>query len=627
MSFGKSGERQSAKVRIPHFPLFCVIVGLCALLSVLADGQLEPMAGAGGVIRDAERRALARPKPVKKDKSVPDVKQDSANVPSPIQKDVESKIVGPISNVRVFGSTAFAEKEGISGLMLDGLGSDGDKTVGEILKALQKVRARLLDRGFYLVRLTLARSGTYDKDRKTLSILVDEGRFGKVNVKFDGKEDGTWFSNSQIARRFKDVVEGETFDYRRVRSALFEANSHPDLVIDTSIDVRKPIEGEGNDRRVARYADLNLDVHESMPFHLLWSIDNYGLKDVNEWQTSLTAQYLNLTKHDDVLTFSPAMSFGAELFSCAASYMLPHEYWLGGNTTLYGGWSRVDVDDIIPSLDLEGTGYFLGLQHSENLYNTDRHQLSLSAGLLWRYIEDQYTVSHRSLNERGAHILPLSLALSYTGKKPDVLGGRNFATLQGVYNVMNAGDDLEQMWNGADENYWIFRWQLARLQPIFGSADATTEQTLHNWQLFVKVEGQYTDETLIPTEKLMLGGHNCLRGYRTRGYVGDYGVYGTFELRTPLLVDSFASLFGDRKDKVAFDRVQFLSFCDWGVARYNDLPSGYDDNEFLLSAGVGMRLAITKYSQLRCDVAFPCVDGNNKDDRDMEVYLAVQFQF
>ncbi len=626
MSSDRLRTRKSAKVEVPQFLVFCAAIGVCGLLTALAEGRLEPMAGTGGVIRDAERRALKPLEPVTAAKPPPDVKPERT-APAVKRKDVEDKVVGPVENVRICGSTEFAARQDVAGLMLAELGTGGDKTVGDILKAIEKVRSKLLERGFYLVRIMLAKSGTYDKDTKTLSLLVDEGRFGKVNIAFEGREDGTWFSARQIAGRFRDILEGETFDYGRLRSALFEANSHPDLVIDTSIDVRKPIEGEGNDRRVARYADLNLDVHESVPFHLLWSFDNYGLRDVNEWQTSLTAQYLNLTKHDDVLTVSPAMSLGAELFSCAGSYMLPHDYWLGGNTTLYGGWSRVEVDDIIPTLDLEGTGYFVGLQHSENLYDTDRHQLALSTGLLWRYIEDQYTVSHRSLNERGAHILPTTLALSYTGKKPDPLGGRNFATVQGVYNVMNAGDDLEQMWNGADENYWIFRWQMARLQPVFGWSDAASDQTLHNWQLFLKVEGQYTDETLIPTEKLMLGGYNCLRGYRTRGYVGDYGVYGTVELRTPLLVDGFASLFGDRTDKVAFDRLQLLAFCDWGVSRYNDLPSGYDDNDFLLSAGVGLRLAVTKYSQLRCDVAFPCVDGNNNNDRDVEVYLSVQFQF
>ena len=588
------------------------------------DG-LGSMSGTGGAMRDAERRALTPAVPARKGSGAVDVSVEPS--PSALSPEVEGRKIGQISAIRVFGSTEFAEREEIPEKMMSALGEEGDKTVGDVLAAIDTVRRGLLQRGYYLVRISLARENTYDKATKTLSLLVDEGRFGRIDVAFEGEEDGFWFSRRQIYRRFKDIEEGSTFDYSRLRGALFDANSHPDLTIDTAIDVRRPIEGEGNDRRVARYADLKLDVHESIPFHAVWEVNNYGQRDVNEWQSLLTLQYLNLTRHDDVLTVSPAMSLGAELVSCAASYMLPHDYWLGGNTTLYGGWSKVQIDDIIPTLDLEGTGHFVGLQHSENLYSTDEHLVVLSLGVLWRYIEDHYTVASKALKERGAHILPLSAALSYTGRKADMLGGRNFATLQGVYNVMNEGDKLKEMWNDSEENYWIARWQVARLQPLFGWSSDVSEQTLHNWQLFTKVEGQYTDQTLIPTEKLMLGGYNCLRGYHTRGYVGDYGVYGTFELRTPLLVDSFASLFGSREGKVAFDRLQFLGFCDWGIARYNDLPSGYDDNKFLCSAGVGARLAITQYAQARCDIAFPCVDVDNDDDRDMEVYCGIQLQF
>ena len=612
-------------------PIACMVVCVLALTAVVAEDGIQPMAGTGGVMRDAERRALTPVVvPTKNAQRSPEAK--NVEKPNPQLDAVKGRVIGPIATIKVFGSTEFSERENIPEKLLAALGGEGDKTIGDVVDAMGKVRHELVKQGYYLVTIQLARKGTYDKERRTLSVLVDEGYFGKVNVKFeDGQDDGFWFSKRQIRSRFRDYEEGETFDYKRLRNTLFDVNSHPDLTIDTDISVRKPIEGEGNDRRVARYADLDLTVHESMPFHAVWEINNYGLRDVEEWQTSLALQYLNLTKHDDVLTVSPAMSLGAELLSCAASYMLPHDYWLGGNTTVYGGWSRVEIDDIIPTLDLEGSGYFVGLQHSENLYSTDNHLLALSAGVLWRYIEDQYTVSSKSLNERGTHILPLSLALSYTGRRPDCLYGRNFATIQGIYNVMNAGDDIEKTWTGAEESYWVFRWQLARLQSLFGTADSNG-QLNHNWQLFVKFEGQYADQTLIPTEKLMMGGYNCLRGYRTRGYVGDYGYYGTFELRTPLLVDLCASLFGDRTDKVAFDRLQFLAFFDYGWSRYNDLPAGYADEKFLYSAGVGARLAVTQYSQLRCDIAFPMVDSDvsktdDDYDRDVEVYFGFQLQF
>ena len=592
-----------------------------------AGGLLQDMAGTGGVLRDAERRVMA-PAKVTVDKPAPAV--TGVKRPDGIPAASYDVLIGPIAAIKINGSKEFAEREGLAEKVLAELG-EGDKSLGDVSAAIAKVRDDLMKRGLYLVRISVAREGTYDTDTKTLALLVDEGRFGKLTISFDDdgekSEDGFWFSRSQIESKFRAIEEGDTFDYSRLRGVLFDANAHPDLTIDTAIDVRKPIEGEGEDRRIARYADVSLDVRESIPFHAVWEINNYGMEEINEWQTSLTLQYLNLTKHDDVLTFSPSMSLGAEMYSVAGSYMLPHDYLLGGMTTLYGGYSYLDVSDIVPRLNLEGSGYFGGLQHTENIYNSDRHLLAISAGVMWRYIEDQYTALGYSLNERGTSILPLSLALSYTEKKADFLGGRNFATIQGVYNVFNGDDDLEEMWTGAEENYTIFRGQVARLQPIFGWYNPETMSELHQWILFVKVEGQYTSDTLIPVEKLALGGHNCLRGYSTRGYLGDYGVYGTVELRTPILVDTFASLFGDRTNKTPIDRLQFLGFCDWGITQYKDLPAGADDNEFLTSVGVGARFALTQYSQVRCDFAFPITDGNNDNDEDFELYVGVQLQY
>lgn len=595
-----------------------------AWLSAQAADVVGPVPMDGVGITEAERRVLTPVQPPPGEPVAPVVE-----APKSIEERMEAvadKIVGPVENVVAYGSREFAEREDVPGKILAVLG-EGDKTLREILDAIESVRKDLLDQGFYLVRLSLARKGTYDRETKTLGVQVDEGRFGKINLLFENEEkEGTWFSRKQLLRRFKDIEEGSTFDYRRLRGALFDANSHPDLTIDTSIEVRKPIEGEGNDRRIVRYADLDLDVRESFPFHMVWEINNYGMEEVEEWQTSLTMQYMNLTKHDDVLTISPAMSFGAELMSIAGSYMIPHYWLLGGNTTIYGGYSTLDVDNVVPKLDLEGIGYFAGLQHSEYIYDSDRHLWAVSAGLLWRYLQDQYTAAGYKLNERGASIMPLSIALSYTGRKADFLGGRNFATVQGVFNFVNTGDKLEEIWTGADDKYWMLRWQLARLQPLFGWYDPKTDLDLHQWMLFLKLEGQYTNDNLIPLEKLSLGGYNSMRGYKTRGYLGDWGVYGTAEVRTPILVDAFASLFGDRTDKTAIDRLQFLGFVDYGWLTYNDIGRS-DDSVFIYSAGLGARLAVTKYTQFKCDLAFPLRDTNWAKDESMEIYVSLQVQF
>ncbi len=618
-----------------------LLVAACVLVSIgsRAEEGLGTFNGVGGVARDAERRALDAPKPAKE----ADVPMIAPSAPTRGGRLDMARKLGPIKGVRLYGSKEFAHRMSLDKMILSRLEKDVC-TVGDVDKALTEVRQELMNKGFYLVRLSLSRKDAYLNKDNTLGVLVDEGRFGELTLKFYSKgavtntgevaeeknnvrDEGRWYSRDQLLYRFREIRPGDTFDYSRLRSALVDINAHPDIVVDTYIDVRKPLEGEGRDRRISRYADLELTVQDSFPFHAVWEINNYGMEEIEEWQTSLTLQYLNLTKHDDVLTVSPSISFNGELMSLAASYMLPHHWWLGGNTTLYGGWSYLDTDDVVPRLDLEGIGWFVGLQHSEYLIENDNHLLMASAGILWRYIEDQYTAYGHSLNQRDVSVMPVSFALSYTRRTPDMLGGRNFATLQPVLCVATAGDDLDEMWTNADDNYWILRWQLARLQPLFGWYDEKSRKDFHQWTLFSKIEGQFTSDVLIPTEKLSLGGHNTVRGYHSRGYLGDSGVYGTFELRTPILVDACASLFSNREGRSPFDRIQALVFTDYGYTRYNDLPSGYDDDEWLWSVGFGLRSAVTKYCQARLDVGVPCHDGNNDDDDDVEIYFSIQFQY
>lgn len=613
---------------IKHLMPCVLLVAAFAATSSNADDPLGPMAGTGGIMRDAERRAVASSDVLSTDAAEPhEILASPTSAPQAEAPLPAAPVIGPVNAVVTHGSTDFAGRVGIPSRLLAALGP-GDKTLEDVRNAIVAVRDELIKEGYYLCRISLSKDDGYDASTGTLAVIVDEGRFGKINLAFDAEdEEGRWYSRAQMLRRLKAIEEGSTFDYTVLKGALFDANASPDINIDTAVGVRKEMEGDGLDRRVARWADMDLTVRESFPFHAVWEVNNYGMEEVEEWQTSLTLQYLNLTKHDDVLTFSPSMSFGGEIWSLAGSYMLPHWWWNGGNTTLYGGYSQLDVDDVVPKLDLEGSGWFVGLQHSENIIDNDQHLLAVSAGVLWRYIEDRYTALGYKLNERGASIMPVSLALSYTAKRPDGLGGRNFGTVQGVYNLMNGDDKLDEMWTKAEEHYWLLRAQLARLQPLFGWFDQKSNLDLHQWMLFMKLEGQYTSDTLIPVEKLALGGYNCLRGYHARGYLGDYGVYGTFELRTPILVDAFASLFGDRTDKIPIDRLQFLGFVDWGYLAYNDLPSGYDDSEFLYSAGFGARMAVTKYTQLKCDIAFPLKNSDWANDDDFEVYFSLQMQF
>ena len=604
--------------------VWVLLFGMLNAAGLYAQEVLGPMGGVGGEMRRVEQKVLTPPV-VPRQAGQPNV---SVLAPPqvPTGNGAESGPSWVISAVSLTGDLLFAEKMGVKPELEAALVGTEPRTQQAVQEALRKIFSRFIDKGYYLARVSLPRN-PYAESSKTLTVFVEEGLFGNVKVTFgDGREEGRWFSREQIAKKFKDIVPGQTFDYQRLYKDLSDANAHPDLTLDTKIAVRKPLEGEGDARRVVRYADLDLTVKESVPFHAVWDINNYGIEAIDEWQTSLTLQYLNLTKADDVLTVSPAMSLDSSLMSLAGSYMRPHDTWKGGATTVYAGWSDMNADDIVPNIDLEGTGWFMGLIQSYTLIDDEDRLVALSAGIVYRYIEDQFSAFNTSLQQRDVSVLPLSIALSYSARRADAFRGRNFATLQGIYNLMaGGGNELDDMWIGAEDNYVIARLQTARLQPLFGTLDSM-QRRVHQWILFLKAEGQYASCPLIPAEKLALGGFNTVRGYQTKGYLGDNGLYGTVELRTPILLDLVSNTFGRPSGSTPLDRLQFVAFTDFGFIEFIDPLPGVDDTETLLSVGAGMRLAVTQYSQLRLDVGVPVCSASGDDDAS-EYYLDWQLQF
>jgi len=603
-----------------------VLLGAVCVPALFAQEGLGPMGGVGGELRRIENQAQS-PKTPPPSTAKPAVSSPAVTLPASDKSAVEAGPSWVIRAVTLTGDLAFAEKMGVKRTLDAALVGDEPKSRQKIQETLREVFRKFIASGYYLARVSLPRN-PYDEQNKTLTVLVEAGLLGEVKINFaSDQKDGRWFSREQIAHKLKGLVAGEPFNYQRLYQDVSEINAHPDLTVDTKISVRKPIEGEGEDRRVVRYADLDFTVKEDLPFHAVFDLNNYGTESVGEWQTALTLQYLNLTKADDVLTVSPSMSLDSSLMSLAGSYMRPHDQWKGGATTVYGGWSDLSSQDIVPNIDLAGTGWFLGAVRSYTLVDDEDRLISLSAGIVYRYIEDQFSAFSTTLQQRDVTVLPLSIALSYSARKPDVLHGRNFATFQGVYNLMaGGGSQLQDMWIGAEDNYMIGRVQFARLQPLFGSLDSM-KRAVHQWILFIKVEGQYASCPLIPAEKLALGGHDTIRGYTTKGYLGDNGLYGTLELRTPILLDMVSNVFGHKTSSNPLDRLQFVAFTDAGFLQYIDPLPGVDDSEMLMSVGGGVRLAVTQYSQMRLDVGVPVSSSSSSSDSSSGYYLDWQAQF
>lgn len=532
-----------------------------------------------------------------------------------------------ITNVTVRGDAEFLEATGVLGILKKTLvGHTYAET--DVIDFLTEYNKRLIDAGFYLVTLWVPPDGFADG---VMTVECDAGRVGTRRFAFKSGK-GRHFSEKQLARRFRDMHEGEAFNYNEFYTLLYNVNSHPDLTLNTDLRVRKEMTDDG---LLQRHVDMDFEIEESLPLHVVWDIDNYGTEATGDWGTGLTLQHINLTKHDDVLTVNGAVSLDfTSLYSLAGSYYIPHRLWQGGAATAYGGYSDLQAEQVVSGIDIAGTGWFAGFQTSLRLIDGRRHLLDGSFGYVYRYIEDALTVQGFETIPRDIRISPFSLALSYSAKEADRLSGRNYLTLEGSYNVgglMGTSDDVEirSQRLGAEADYFIGRLQLARIQTFGGRK--VDGKRLGRWILFMRVQGQLASGNLIPAEQMGIGGANSVRGYLEREFLGDNAAVGTLELRTPILLGILTRPFTSdtyrkQHEDSPTDRLQFVLFGDAGMINLADpLPGEINDQE-LLSAGLGFRLAVTQYAQLKFDWGFP-LEKTAESEMPGKGHVNLQIQF
>lgn len=112
---------------------------------------------------------------------------------------------------------------------------------------------------------------------------------------------------------------------------------------------------------------------------------------------------------------------------------------------------------------------------------------------------------------------------------------------------------------------------------------------------------QLSNQSLLPSEELGIGGYNTVRGYEERELNADDGVIVTTELYLPKM--TFIR-------KPFQDRLSFLLFADYGFAHYNHRLPKEAQSAHLLGAGPGLRYMMENYFSVRIDWGIKCHPAN-----------------
>jgi hemolysin activation/secretion protein len=165
------------------------------------------------------------------------------------------------------------------------------------------------------------------------------------------------------------------------------------------------------------------------------------------------------------------------------------------------------------------------------------------------------------------------------------------------------------------------------------NADLSHTQDLpEGFQLFGRIKGQYADGPLISSEQFSLGGVETVRGYLETEVLGDNGVAGTIEARSP---DIGAWLQSNLKDETGQGTARFTVFNEWrlfgfvdgGIATIHD-PLAEQQSRFdMWSYGLGTRFKLFNQFNGMVALGLPMVGQGTTLKNDKRVLFSVAGEF
>ena len=176
-------------------------------------------------------------------------------------------------------------------------------------------------------------------------------------------------------------------------------------------------------------------------------------------------------------------------------------------------------------------------------------------------------------------------------------------------HLRGTGSDEQEFENSrfkADGAFIYLRGELAHTRDLPGKLEG-----------HVKVQGQIADRPLVSSEQYTGGGLGTVRGYLEAEAVGDSGVFGTVELRSPSLLGWAGK--GNEWRIYGFAEGGFLTLRE---------PLPEQESRFeLASVGVGSRLQLWNHLNASVDAGMPLISQRESRTGDFLLTFRVWADF
>lgn len=354
---------------------------------------------------------------------------------------------------------------------------------------------------------------------------------------------------------------------------------------------------------------LEVQVKEAPTWRGRLASDNGRSPSVGSFRRGVGLTQANLLGLGDGLSVSYNNTDGSN--GVDLSYTLPINPRNGTFNFSYGRTNGNIIEPPFDRFDIESKSRYYQLTFRQPILQTPNQEFALS--LIGSVNENRTSIEGRDTKiSSGADDQGLTRASALRFAQEYVLQNRSsvFAARSQFSLGINAfGATINDA--PPDSNFFSWRGQLQWVQ-LFG---AYTDNLPTAPTLLVRTDLQFGDRPLLPTEQFGFGGLGSVRGYRQDVLLTDNGIFGSVELRLPIIrIPKWIAL------------IQLIPFVDVATG-WNSGDSFQPDPRTLASVGIGLQLVQSRTFSARLDWGIPLVnlDLPKRTWQENGVYFSIEF--
>ncbi len=465
----------------------------------------------------------------------------------------------------------------------------GEQDVEQARQALEKAYK---DRGYQTVYIEVPQQ---DARGGVIYLKAVEAPVGRLRVK-----GAKWYLPSDILKKAPSMQEGVVPDFNQVQKDLVALNQSPDRKV--TPELRPGV--------VPGTVDIDLIVEDKSPFHGSIELNNRYNANTTPFRLNANVSYGNLWQlgHTFGLSYqvAPERADDARVFS--GYYMLPVPGQDGLSLMLTGTKQDSNVSTLGGGA-VAGRGEVLGFRLLKQLPSEDGFFHSLSFGMDYKNFE-QDLIAAGTVNSSPVTYFPMTLSYSAGQVRKNSYTDLNLTTtfhLRGL-GSNDTAEGLGIRRYQADDGFFHLRGDISHTHDLPGGFKA-----------FAKIQSQLSGSSLINTEQVSIGGLSSVRGYLEATQLGDSGIIGTAELRSPTLLGAEA--------KDSPDEWRFYAFYDQGRVFVNKTLPAQANYFDLASVGIGTSIRWHEHLHGSVDLALPLIDQPNAIANEFNARFRLWFDF